>query len=322
MVSTIGLSDQYVNLIKDAIALAPEVNLKTPGRQDPYFKLTKTEFKSNIAIGDNVKILVPGEITLFDYKGGALPDAEYPTNTNITVTVKEGKGFRYAMNNVQANLINAKPQNEAMPFIKEHALNVSEKFLAGIVKDLAALYPDARFNLNASLYPSAPTTSIMGTQTNIFRLFARMADIFQQGYTLDGVERIPWQDGKMIAVIPPLMQSLITSSTRFQYTTEGFKATQKGYIGELAGWSLYTSPYVPRETVTIGGTDYTQYHPLFGVEGESLGAIIAKELSTMQYIDPNSFDNVFKGYGLHGEDMLRADKTGTAAVILDETLGT
>ena len=326
-IGQVGLNDQYINLMIDAFALAPEVNLQTEEKSDSFFKLAKTEFKANIEIGESVKITVPGEVTLFDYKGGNLPDVQYPTNTTISVTVKDGKGVFYAMNNVQAQTLNAMEMDKGMLYVKELALNGTQQFMGGIISTMAALYPMGRYNMNAYLnevdpanFPTA-TTPIQLTQTNVFHFFSMMKALFKRGYKLSNVPRIPWIEGKMIAIIPPELEALINSSTRYQYTPVGFSEQSRGYIGQMAGWEVFTSDYVVQDTVEIGRNEYYQYHPVFGVAGESFGAIIQKELTMMQFIQPENFDNTFKGYGLYGTDPLRTDKYGSAAVTIDQTLG-
>ena len=320
-----GLSAQAINLIKDAIALAPEVNLNTPGKKDPYYLLTKSEFKSNISLGDNVKLLVPGEVTLND--GIDIEDVEYPTNTNITITVKDSKSFCYGINKLQADQMNASAK-DGSPFLKEWALNIGEKYINAVIGSLVGLATEGRFNFNAQYNARngiADLTAPMKlTQTNIFGFMAYTAGMLKTGYTLDGTPRIPWTEGKMAMIIHPDQEALITSSTRFQYTSDGLKITEKGYIGELAGWSLYTSPYVPVTTITVGETQYLQYTPCFGVKERAFGLIMGKELNTMHFIPQfgaNAFDDTFKGYGYFGSDPARTDTYGFANVYQEQSLG-
>jgi hypothetical protein len=299
------MNAEYVDLIVRATG---QMEVRMPAEQI-LGRLAKTKFVTNVREGDEINLPMPAEITLFDFAGGDLPAAEYPSNSSIKIRVKRRKAINYSIEKARVLEINAMANDTALPFLKEYAKNSDEQFISAIETDYAALYTKAGMNYNA--YVNSPNTPITITKDTAFDFFAEAAALFQEGkVTKGGVIRPYWVPGKMIMFIPPKMQAAIIASTRYQYTPEGFRLQQKGYIGELCGWSVFTSNYLAKSG---SGVD-TVYNPMFGIEGEALGGIIQKQMTITHYVPSNRLDDSFKGDGLYGTDIMRSDKLGTAAI--------
>ena len=54
-------------------------------------KLAHTEFKDGVKKGDEVDVVMPGTVTMFDYDGSTLNDAELATMSTTKVKINKGK---------------------------------------------------------------------------------------------------------------------------------------------------------------------------------------------------------------------------------------
>lgn len=70
-------------------------------------KLAHTEFKDNVKKGDEVDIIMPGSVSMFEYDGGDLKDAEFAAASTTKVKINKGKAFHFELSEVEAKRISA-----------------------------------------------------------------------------------------------------------------------------------------------------------------------------------------------------------------------
>ena len=64
-------------------------------------KLAHSEFKTGVQKGDEVDVIMPGTVAMFDYDGGDLPDAEVVTNSSTKVRIDRGRAFHFELQEIQ-----------------------------------------------------------------------------------------------------------------------------------------------------------------------------------------------------------------------------
>ena len=68
-------------------------------------KLAHSELKNNINKGDEVDVTMPGLLTLFDYDGGDLPNAEMATLSTCKVKIDRGKAFHFELSEMEEKML-------------------------------------------------------------------------------------------------------------------------------------------------------------------------------------------------------------------------
>lgn len=308
----VQLNSALASLITKSFSKSLEQNLPY---EETILKLAKKDFQTVTKIGDELNLILPGEVHLSGYSGGDLAEPEFPSDTTIKIKVNKGKSIHFAIDDVKATQLNAliDDGDRAAQLVKEYSQNSTEKFTAAMETDAAALYTKAGYNYNTDIASVASTEAVNFTPATFMNLFAGMKQLFTRGVQVDGVWRKCWVPGKMVAFIPPELTGIITPSSRLQYTQEGMDQSMKqGLVDVIAGWKVYETPFV----APINGN---QYAPLFGVEGETLGAIIQKNMELIHYIPPLNFNDAFKGRGFYGIDVARVDKFGSALITVSQS---
>jgi len=308
----VQLNSALASLITKSFSKSLEQNLPF---EETILKLAKKDFQTITKIGDELNLVLPGEVHLSAYSGGDLNMPEFPGDTTIKIKVNKGKSVHFAIDDVKAIQLNAliDDGDKAAQLIKEYSKNATEKFTAAMETDAAALYTKAGYNYNVGFAGGVASTALNFTPSTFMTLFTGMKQLFTRGIQVDGVWRKCWTPGKMVAFIPPELTGIITPSTRFQYTDEGMDDSMKqGFIDVIAGWKVYETPFI----APINGN---QYAPLFGVEGETLGAIVQKNMELIHYVPPLNFNDAFKGRGFYGVDVARVDKFGSALITVSQS---
>lgn len=262
-------------------------------------QLAHSEFKNDVQKGDEVNVTMPSIVSLFDYDGGELPDAEEATISVCKVKLDRGKAFHFELSEMEEKMIAAcSNEKEITGLAKEYVDDAIKQFAAAVDAAYANLYTRAGHYLDDS------GSAIELTASNAKDILAYMQAKFQRG---DGKGHTNWIDGSMVCVVPPEYQFYLGKLDELKYTPEGKKESQKGYIGELCGWKILVSNNIAQPESGV-------FYPLFGIKGKTLAGGISANLNTTSYVPEKSFNNCYKGYGLYGVGAPRADFLGTVKV--------
>lgn len=264
--------------------------------------MAHSEFKTGVNKGDEVDILMPGTVQMFDFDGESdLPDAEVVTTSTTKVRVDQGRAFHFELKEVQRKQIeNAPTMERKINLVKEYSMDAVKQFSA---------YVDT---LYADLFTRAGHYVDSGTDGNAIELdaeyakeiLAYMQAKFQRG---DGKGHTNWIDGQMIAVLPPEYEFYLGKLKDFVYVESGHKKLEKGFIGHLSGWDIHISNNIAQPENGV-------FYPLFGIKGKTLAGGISSNLNTKSYMPEKNFNTRYKGYGLVGVGAPRADFLGTAKI--------
>ena len=115
-------------------------------------KLAHSEMKDHINKGDEVDISMPGLVTLFDYDGGDLPDAEAATTSTCKVKIDRGKAFHFEMSEMEEKMMekNAENPEGQVELAKDYTSDAIKQFAAAVDTAYANLYTRAGHYLDNS----------------------------------------------------------------------------------------------------------------------------------------------------------------------------
>ena len=273
-------------------------------------KLAHSEFKTGVKKGDEVDVIMPGTVAMFDYDGGDLPDAEVVTNSATKVRIDKGRAFHFELKEIQRKEIeNAKDAGQKVNLVKEYSMDAVKQFAASVDQAYADLYTRAGHYVDGG-----SGKSIALSADNVKDLLAYMQAKFKRG---DNKGHTNWIDGQMIAIVPPEFQFFLGKREDYAYVESGHRKQEKGFVGKLCGWDIMVSNNV--KGITAEGK--TTYYPLFGIKGKTLAGGVSSELNTKSYMPEKNFNTRYKGYGLYGVGAPRADFLGSAKVEATMTIG-
>lgn len=263
-------------------------------------KLACSQFKDGVNKGDEVDVLMPGTVKMFDYAGGDLPDAEEVTNSAAKVRIDRGKGFHFELNEIEEKTIkNAPDLKQKVNLIKEYSSDAVKQFAAAVDQAYAGLYT------RAGHYLSDTSDAAITLDADYAKeILAYMQAKFKRG---DGKGHTNWIDGQMVAIVPPEYQFYLGKLQDYVYVESGHKKIEKGFVGKLAGWDIIVSNNVANPETGV-------FYPLFGIRGKTLAGGISSNLNTKSYEPEKNFNTRYKGYGLYGVGAPRADFLGTVKV--------
>ena len=262
-------------------------------------KLAHTNFKSNLIKGDEIDVVMPGTVSIFDYDGSTLSSPEEATASIAKIKINHGKAFHFQLTEPEQKQIELAPSGQAqVDLAKEYSNDAIKQFAAAVDKAFAGLYTRAGYYLDNS------GSAITLTSTVARDILAYMQATFQRG---DGKGHTSWIDGQMVAIVPPEYQFYLGKLDEFKYVESGHEKLAKGYIGRLCGWDILVSNNIAQPESGV-------YYPLFGIKGKTLAGGISADLNTQSYVPNNSFNTCYKGFGLYGVGAPRADFLGTAKI--------
>lgn len=281
-------------------------------------KLAHTEFKDGVNKGDEVDVIMPGTVKMFDFDGeGDLPDAAEITTSATKVRIDKGAAFHFFLKEIQKKQIdNAPDMKQKINIVKEYSSDAIKQFAAGVDKAYAGLYTRAGYVVDAGDIPSGTAgTGITLDPEYAREILSLMRTKFQRG---DGKGHNNWIDGSMIAIVPPEFEYYLGKLQMYEEVESGQRKIEKGFVGRLEGWDILVSNNVAATTVSTT----TTFHPLFGVRGKTLAGGVSSNLNTKSYMPEKNFNTAYKGYGLYGVGAPRADFLGTASIIAPAKLST
>lgn len=263
-------------------------------------KLAHSEFKDGVNKGDEVDVIMPGTVSLFDFDGeGDLPEAEKIVTSSTKVKINKGRAFHFFLKEIEEKEINNAPDlKQKVLKIKEYANDAIKQFAAGVDQAYGNLYT------RAGHYVDDNGNAIALDAEYAKELLAYMQAKFKRG---DGKGHTNWIDGQMIAVVPPEFQFYLGQLQDYEYVESGHKKLEKGFVGKLCGWDIMVSN-------NIANPEDGVYYPLFGIKGKTLAGGVSSNLNTKTYEPEKNFNTAYKGYGLYGVGAPRADFLGTAKI--------
>lgn len=268
-------------------------------------KLAHTEFKDGVNRSDEVDVIMPPTVQLFNYDGGDLKDAEKADTSTTKIKINKGKAFHFELSAVEQKMIkNAPTQERQVELTKDYTNDAIKQFAAGVDASFANLYTRAGHYVDNS-------GSAIELDANLAKeILAYMKAEFQRG---DRKGHTNWVDGSMVCIVPPEYQFYLGKLDELKYVESGHKKIAKGYIGRLCGWDILVSNNIAQPESNV-------FYPLFGVAGKTLAGGVSSDLNTQSYIPDKSFNTCYKGYGLYGVGAPRADFLGTVKVKAPLTL--
>ncbi|MCR5265110.1 MAG: hypothetical protein K6E29_00775 [Cyanobacteria bacterium RUI128] len=262
-------------------------------------KLAHTEFKDGVKKGDEVDIVMPGTVTMFEYDGTDLQDAEMATLSTTKVKINKGKAFHFELAEVEAKrVLNAPDIQQQTQLAADYTNDAIKQFAAGVDASFADLYT------RAGHYLDDDGDAITLDADYAKEILAYMQAEFQRG---DGKGHTNWIDNSMICIVPPEFQFYLGKLDELKYVESGHQQMAKGYIGRLCGWDILVSNNIAQPQTGV-------FYPLFGIAGKTLAGGISSDLNTQSYVPEKSFNTCYKGYGLYGVGAPRADFLGTVKI--------
>lgn len=283
-------------------------------------KLAHTEFKNGINKGDEVDVLMPASVTMFDYDGGDLPNAEIVTNSVAKVRIDRGRAFHFKTKEIEEKAIeNAPSLKQKVDLAKEYSSDAIKQFAAGVDIAYAGLFTRAGYKVDNGDVPSGTAGKGIDLDPDYAReILSLMRTKFQRG---DNAGHNNWVDGKMIAIVPPEFEFYLGKLQMYEEVESGHRKIEKGFIGRLEGWDILVSNNIASYIDTNNSNKKT-FAPLFGVRGKTLAGGVSSNLNTKAYEPEANFDTAYKGYGLFGVGAPRADLLGTALICAPTGLST
>ena len=262
-------------------------------------QLAHTEFKDGVKKGDEVDVIMPTTVTVFDYDGSDLPDAEIATTSTAKVKINKGKAFHFELAEVEAKkIMNAPTMEQQTHLSADYTNDAIKQFAAGVDASFANLYTRAGHYLDNN------GSAIVLDADYAKEILAYMQAEFQRG---DGKGHTNWIDGAMVCIVPPEYQFYLGKLDDLKYVESGHEKMAKGYIGRLCGWDILVSNNIAQPETGV-------FYPLFGIKGKTLAGGISSDLNTQAYVPEKSFNTCYKGYGLYGVGAPRADFLGTVKI--------
>lgn len=270
-------------------------------------KLAHTEFKDNVRKGDEVDVIMPGSVSMFEYDGGDLRNAEMAAASTTKVKINKGKAFHFELSEVEAKRISTADTVEAQTHLAaDYTNDAIKQFAAGVDASFADLY------VRAGHYLDNNGSAITLDANYAKEILAYMQAEFKRG---DKKGHTNWVDGSMICIVPPEYQFYLGKLEDLKYVESGHEKMAKGYIGRLCGWDILVSNNIAQPEKGV-------FYPLFGVAGKTLAGGISSDLNTQSYVPEKSFNTCYKGYGLYGVGAPRADFLGAVKISAPLTLST
>lgn len=262
-------------------------------------KLAHTEFKDGVKKGDEVDIIMPGTVTMFDYDGTTLKDAELATVSTTKVKINKGKAFHFELAEVEEKrIMNAPDIEQQTSLAADYTSDAIKQFAASVDASFANLYTRAGHYLDNNGEP------IQLDAEYAKEILAYMQAEFQRG---DGKGHTNWIDDSMVCIVPPEYQFYLGKLDDLKYVESGHQKMAKGYIGRLCGWDILVSNNIAQPEPGV-------FYPLFGIASKTLAGGVSSDLNTQSYVPEKSFNTCYKGYGLYGVGAPRADFLGTVKI--------
>jgi len=307
------LNSRLSGLTTKSFERVPEVNLERTGH---FGKAAKSQFKTGLTVDEEIEFTLTPEVTVGLYQGNTSSPEELANGMN-KIRVQYPLFYNFIFYDQKIKQINAMPHGEQDIFMGNLIKNASDKFENAIEYSYIALITQAGYSLNTQPQYNIPSTSpITLGYGNVRQFFQDLRTVMGKGKIVDGVPRTAWEPGKMSVIVPFTLSGMLVTTKDSQFTPAGEKDKEEGYIGEFAGFKILESNYLDQPDA-LGN-----YYVFAFIDGQALGCIMQKALTSEHLRWQLAFGDVFRGLGIFGVGMIRPDKCAMAYVTFSYTAQT
>lgn len=252
-----------------------------------YGAVVNRDYEGEIKkMGDSVKINKFGDITIGDYTQANINPAQDLTSSQVILTIDQAKYFNFQVDSVDAAQANVNLMDSAMVRAGYNMADVVDKYIASIASVGA-------------------TGGAIGDDTTPKVLTASTAydNIVDLSVLLD--ESNTPSQGRYI-VVPSFLHGLLLKDSRFIRANDmGNTVLTTGFIGQVAGFNVYTSNNVPN----VAGAKYKV------VAGHTSAISFAEQVvDTMAYQPEARFADAVKGLVLFGAKVVQPNALAVLTV--------
>lgn len=245
-----------------------------------FASLVNRDYEGEIReMGDTVKITTPSAVAVKDYSGTVTYDALLSTQQSLIIDQAKYFGFEVSdIDQAQANV------SLESTYIVEAAQALAD----AVDKDLAGLY-------TAAGLADIPVTLASDDLYEALVLAGRRLD----------EANVP-RAGRWVVVSPAGYASLLTNDKFVvQATATGDSIVATGLVGQVAGFTVYTSNNVA--TVEDNGDEFRKY-----VYGTNRAITFAEQISKTETLRrEGSFSDAIRGLLVFGRRVIRPNSLGT-----------
>ncbi|MGM8224780.1 P22 coat protein - protein 5 domain protein, partial (plasmid) [Clostridium perfringens] len=224
--------------------------------------------------GDTVKINQMGDVTVKDYKGGAIEDPEELNSNQTILTIDQAKYFNFKVDDVDKAQVNVTLVDKGMGRASYAVQDVIDKFIAALVKD-------AKIKVGNTSKP---------VEITVANAYDTLVDL---GVELDN-KNVP-RVGRFV-ILPPFYLGLLSKDPRF---TKDFKILENGVVdgATVSGFKIMMSNNVPFSA--------NNYSIMAGID---MAISFAGQVTEVEAYRPEkSFSDAMKGLYVFGAKVTQPD---------------
>jgi N4-gp56 family major capsid protein len=253
------------------------------------------DYEGEVTQGNTVYINQIGNPTIFDYtKNTDMPTAETLTSARTTMTIDQGKGFNFQIDDVDRAQTRPDLMDPAMARAAYMLSDIEDLYVG--TKMVAA--SGAANNIGNTTTPLVPTLGTFTDPLNVYNILVDCSTKLNQS-------NVP-RDNRFV-IIPPWYEGLLRKDQRFigQAGVLGPNdVVLNGNIGRAAGFNILVSNNVP---TAAGAT--TRYLVVFG---HPMAMTYAEQIDkTEAYRPEKRFGDAVKGLHVYGGGVVQPGALGT-----------
>lgn len=240
-----------------------------------YANAVNRDYEGEIKkFGDTVKINQMGDVTVKDYKGGAIEDPEELNSNQTILTIDQAKYFNFKVDDVDKAQANVTLVDKGMGRASYAVQDVIDKFIAALVKD-------AKIKVGNTGKP---------VEITVANAYDTLVDL---GVELDN-KNVP-RVGRFV-ILPPFYLGLLSKDPRF---TKDFKILENGVVdgATVSGFKIMMSNNVPFSA--------NNYSIMAGID---MAISFAGQVTEVEAYRPEkSFSDAMKGLYVFGAKVTQPD---------------
>ncbi|MCF2685008.1 P22 coat protein - protein 5 domain protein [Clostridium perfringens] len=240
-----------------------------------YANAVNRDYEGEIKkFGDTVKINQMGDVTVKDYKGGAIEDPEELNSNQTILTIDQAKYFNFKVDDVEKAQANVTLVDKGMGRASYAVQDVIDKFIAALVKD-------AKIKVGNTSKP---------VEITVANAYDTLVDL---GVELDN-KNVP-RVGRFV-ILPPFYLGLLSKDPRF---TKDFKILENGVVdgATVSGFKIMMSNNVPFSA--------NNYSIMAGID---MAISFAGQVTEVEAYRPEkSFSDAMKGLYVFGAKVTQPD---------------
>ncbi|EDS80792.1 P22 phage major capsid protein family protein [Clostridium perfringens] len=240
-----------------------------------YANAVNRDYEGEIKkFGDTVKINQMGDVTVKDYKGGAIEDPEELNSNQTILTIDQAKYFNFKVDDVDKAQANVTLVDKGMGRASYAVQDVIDKFIAALVKD-------AKIKVGNTSKP---------VEITVANAYDTLVDL---GVELDN-KNVP-RVGRFV-ILPPFYLGLLSKDPRF---TKDFKILENGVVdgATVSGFKIMMSNNVPFSA--------NNYSIMAGID---MAISFAGQVTEVEAYRPEkSFSDAMKGLYVFGAKVTQPD---------------